>query len=257
MNNSYGYGVYKRNQVNIGNPYRMKRHDPEPSVVEDIFEEVAASKDDPEKELKISQDIIHKAKEDAALLKREAELEVERLYSEAMEKIKNQVSDIEQKAKEEGYRYGEELAQQHYSDLIAEAVEFKERSKQEYDETIAAVEHDILKLVISIAAKIVGDEIRNNQEAILGVVRQTISACSNREKIVLKVSPEDYEFIIENEEKLRSSVKGLDEMEIKRDGTLEKGSCVIDTGFGSVDGSVDVRLESIRKAFFELMGDEL
>ncbi len=257
MNNSYGYGVYKRNQVNIGTPYKMKQSEPQRSVIEDIFEEAAAAKDDQEKDLIISQDIIHKAKEEAALIKREAELEAERLYGEAMEKIKSEVSDIEQKAKEEGYRYGEELAQQNYSNLIAEAVEYKERSKQEYDETIALVEHDIVKLVINIAAKVVGDEIRNNQEAILGVVRETISACSNRDNVVLKVSPEDYEFIVENEEKLRSSVKGLNELEIKKDGTLEKGSCVIDTGFGSIDGSVDVRMESIRKAFYELMGDEL
>ncbi|MGI6622945.1 MAG: FliH/SctL family protein [Acetivibrionales bacterium] len=257
MNNSYGYGVYKRHQVNIGNPYKMKLSDPKPSVVEDIFEEAAAAKEDPEKDLRISQDIIYKAKEEAASIKREAELEVEKLYNEAIEKVNKEVSEIKQIAKEEGYKYGEELAQQHYSDLIAEAVEFKERCKQEYEETIAALEQDIVELVINIAAKVVGDEIRGNQESILGVVRETIKSCSNREKVILKVSPDDYEVVVRNEEKLLSSVIGLNELEIKKDGALEKGSCIIDTGFGSVDGSVDVRMENIRKAFFKLLGDEL
>lgn len=254
-NNSYGYGVYKRNQVNIGNPYKQERREPKPSIVEDIFNEVAATKADPEKELEISQDIIHKAKEKAALIKREAELEAERVIEEAQRNAELLIADAQQKAKEEGYRHGEELAQQHYNDLLSEAMEFKEQSKKAYEDTLSSLEHDILDLVLSIAAKVVGDEIRNNEETILGVVRETITSCSNRENIVLKVSADDYEYVVSNEEALRMNIKGLNEIEIRKDGSLAKGSCVIDTEYGSVDGSCDLRLESIRKAFFELMGD--
>jgi flagellar assembly protein FliH len=254
-NNSYGYGVYKRNQVNIGNPYKQQRREPKPSVVEDIFDEVAATKSDPEKEFELGQDIVYKAKENAALIKREAELEAERIIEEAKRKAELLVAEEGQKAKEEGYRHGEELAQQHYSDLIAEAMEFKEQSRKAYEDTLSTLEHDILDLVLGIAAKVVGDEIRNNRESILGVVRETISSCSNRDNIVIKVSAEDYEFVMANEDTLRNSIKGLNELEIRKDGSLAKGSCVIDTEFGSVDGSCDIRLDSIRKAFFELIGD--
>lgn len=254
--NSFGYGVYKRSQVNIGSPYNMKHSEPEPSVVDEIMEKTAAEKEDPEKELRISQDIIYKAKEEAAVIKREAELEAERLYKEAVGNAEKEALEIRQKAKEEGYRYGEELAQQHYSDLIAEAMEFRERCRQEYEQTVASLEHDILELVIDIAAKVIGDEIHNNREAILGVVRETLRSCNNREKVVIKVSPDDYEIVVNNEEKILTSVKGVNEIEIRKDGTLEKGSCVIDTGIGTVDGSADVRIESIRKAFFDLLGDE-
>jgi flagellar assembly protein FliH len=252
--NSYGYGVYKRNQVNIGSPYKQKKYEPEPAIVKDIFDEVAAT-EDPEQDLKISQDIIHKARENAALIKREAELEAERILAEAEQEIDQLIAEAQQKAKEEGYRHGEELAQEHYNDLISEAMEFKEQSRKAYEETLTSLEQDIVELVLSIATKIVGDEMRNNKEVILGVVRETIVACSNRENIVLKVSPEDYEFVATNEEKLRLNIKGLNELEIRKDASLSKGSCIIDTDFGSVDGSCDVRLESIRKAFFELMGE--
>lgn len=254
-NNKYGYGVYKRNQVNIGNPYKLQKREVKPSIVEDIFEEVAAAKSDPDMELKISQDIVYKAKEDAALIKREAELEAERMLSEASEKVEQLITEAQQKGKEEGYRFGEELAQQHYSDLIAEALDFKERSKQEYEETILSLEQDIVKLVLDISAKVIGDLVRDHEEAIVGIVRETINSCSNRENVILKVSPEDYDIVAKNEEALKSTIKGLNELEIRKDMTLTKGSCVIDTDFGSVDGSCDVRIESIRKAFFELMGD--
>lgn len=254
-NNSYGYGVYKRNQVNIGNPYKQERREPKPSIIEDIFDEVSATNDDPDKEFEISQDIIYKAKEDAALIRREAELEAERTTEEAKRNAELLMTEAQQTAKEEGYRHGEELAQQHYSDLIAEAMDFREQSKKAYDEALLSLEHDILDLVLNIAEKVVGDDIRNNEEIILGIVRETISSCSNRDNITLKVSAEDYEFVVANEERLRMNIKGLNELEIRKDSSLTKGSCVIDTEFGSVDGSSDVRLDNIRKAFFELIGD--
>ena len=120
-------------------------------------------------------------------------------------------------------------------------MEFKEQSRKAYEDTLSTLEHDILDLVLGIAAKVVGDEIRNNRESILGVVRETISSCSNRDNIVIKVSAEDYEFVMANEDTLRNSIKGLNELEIRKDGSLAKGSCVIDTEFGSVDGSCDIR----------------
>jgi flagellar assembly protein FliH len=252
-NNSYGYGVYKRSQVNIGNPYQVKPPSSRITLNED-FEETPENEDDSsDQELLISQDIIHKAKEESALIRREAELEADRIVCEAKERAELIAADAEQNAKEEGYRYGETIAQQHYNDLLAEAQEFKERSKTEYDETLASLEQDILSLVINIAAKVVGDEIRNNREAILGIVRETIMACSNRDHVVLKVSGEDYETVLENEEKLRSMIRDLNELEIRKDNSLARGSCIIDTGFGSVDGSSDVRMESIKEAFFEIL----
>lgn len=252
---SYGYGVYKRNQVNIGNPYQIKPPSSKSDFDEETFNE-DESVNDFDKELLISQDIIHKAKEEAALIKREAELEAERMLSEAQEKANGIFEDIEQKAKEEGYRYGESLAQQHYNDLLAEAQEFRDRSRSDYEETLASLESEIVNLALNIAAKIVGEEIRSNEAAILSIARQTIASCCNPDRVILKVSSDDYDYVVENEEKLRSMVKDLNELQIRRDATLDKGSCVIDTGFGQVDGSPDIRLENIKQAFFEILQDD-
>lgn len=252
MYSSYGYGVYKRSQVKIGNPYEVKNQEKEPETL-GSFDDETSSTEEIDSDLVISQDIIYKAKEEAALLRREAELAAERILEEANEQAKALYEETEQKAREEGYQYGESLAQQYYNDLLAEAEAFKERCKAEYTETMAALESDIVHLVLDIAAKVIGDEIRNNEQAIIGIVRETLESCSSREHIVIKVSPEDYETVQANEEKLRSMVKDLNELEIKKDNSLQKGSCIIDTGFGTVDGSADTRLESIRKAFFELL----
>lgn len=253
--NKYGYGVYKRSQVNIGIPY--KKLEIKDSIVEDLFGDVSSeANSDPDDELRISQDIICKAKEDAAIIKREAELEADRIIKEASDECEVQYGKIKIEAKEEGYKHGEELALQHYNDLLAEAEEYKNWCKQEYNNTIASLEQDIISLVIEISEKIVGGTIREKETVIIDIIKDTINSCSNREDIVLKVSPQDYDVVVENEEMLRSTIKGLNELEIRKDNTLSKGSCVIDTDFGSVDGSCDVRMENIHKAFFELIGED-
>ena len=40
--------------------------------------------------------------------------------------------------------------------------------------------------------------------------RETILSCCNRENIVLKVSNDDYDYVVANEETLRMNIKGLD-----------------------------------------------
>ncbi|NMA65906.1 MAG: hypothetical protein GX957_06640 [Clostridiaceae bacterium] len=253
-NNSYGYGVYKRSQINIGNPYKMKPRQKKPVIEEEAYNE-AVSVLDADKELKISQDIIHKAKEEAAQLIRNAELEAENLLKKAKEEIENLRAETEQTAKEEGYKTGEELAQQHYSHLISEAQEIKEKCKEEYENTMSALESDIVELVLDIASKIVGDEIKNNEEAILSIVRNTINACTNREHVTLKVSDKDYDVVVQNKDRIISMVGSIEELNIKMDKNLDKGACIVETGFGSVDGSFNTRLEDIKQAFYDLLGD--
>mgnify|MGYP000908847880 CR=1 FL=1 len=130
------------------------------------------------------------------------------------------------------------------------------KPERKYEETLNSLEQDIVNLAVNIAAKVLGDEVRNHQEAILGIARETIRACSNHEHVLLKVSADDYDFVAENEEKLRSMIGDLNELEIKKDGTLKKGSCVIDTGFGSADGSCDTLMKNIKQAFFDVLQNE-
>ncbi len=252
---SFGYGVYKRSQVNIGNPYKVITRQEESTITEEAYEEAASTVLDKDEELAISQDIIFKAKEEAATIKREAELEAEKLLSEAKEEAEIIRTEAEQKAKEEGYRKGEELAQQHYDRLLTEAQEFRDKCKEDYEKTIAGLEADIVELVLGIASKVVGDEIKNNKETILSIVRDTIKSSTNHENIVVKVSVEDYDFVVQNQNELLSMSGDINEIEIKKDSSLTKGSCIVESGFGSVDGSVETRMENIKQAFYDILGD--
>jgi len=225
-----------------------------PQIEEEAYNEAAAALD-PEKELEISQDIIHKAKEEAAQLIREAEIEAENLLKKAREEIQTLREEAERTGWEEGYRKGEEQAQQDYRNLLSEAQEIKNKCREDYEKTMASLEADVVELVLDIASKVVGDEIRNNKEAILNIIRNTINACTNRENIILKVSEEDYDYVVNNRDRIISMVGGIEALDIKKDKTLDKGACIVETGFGSVDGSCSTLLEDIKNAFYDILGE--
>ena len=85
------------------------------------------------------------------------------------------------------------------------------------------------------------------------LVRQALESCSNKTNLVLKVSPADYEYITGNMDRLASLAPGSGDIEIKQDLSLEPGSCIIDSAFGSVDAGVRTRLRKIEEAFREIL----
>ena len=47
--------------------------------------------------------------------------------------------------------------------------------------------------------------------------------------------------------------RSIEDIEIKRDPTLPTGSCIIDTESGSIDSSIQVQVEQIKKLFDDLL----
>ncbi|HPU45387.1 MAG: hypothetical protein GXX04_10930 [Clostridiaceae bacterium] len=247
--NSYGYSVYKRNQVNLGKPMQIKSSSPKTVAVDEPDMKKA---DDPEKK---AEEIVARARDEAKLIIQEAELEAKRLIEQAKAQIEEYAGEIEQKAKEEGYRTGESLAQQHYQGLLAEAEDFRNRAKTEYEETIRSLEHDIVELAVNIARKVLEAELETSREAILKIAGAAIEACLNRDRILLRVSADDYDYVMENSERIKNMAGDIRALEVRKDQTLTKGSCIVDTGYGMVDGSLETKLEMVEQAFHELMGD--
>ena len=59
------------------------------------------------------------------------------------------------------------------------------------------------------------------------------------DSILLRVSADDYDFVMENSERIKNMAGDIGELEIRKDQTLTKGSCIVDTGYGMVDGGLE------------------
>ena len=249
MYNIYGSGVFKKYQVNIGKPYQVK---PKKTVPEPAKNEQPEPKtQNPEVQAEV---IISAARAEAEKIIDDARKKANEMLEEAREKIEQHMFDVEQKAKEEGYRNGEQLARQHYQALLDEAEDIKNQAQKVYNDTLAGLESDIIDIIIDVSRRIIGMEIEHNRDAIKSLVGTAIKGSSPSNGIVVRVCPDDYDYLCENKDELLRYSEDIREITIKKDSALKKGDCLIETGFGTIDASVETQIAAVEQSFRELAG---
>ncbi|MDO8141209.1 MAG: FliH/SctL family protein [Candidatus Brocadiales bacterium] len=159
-------------------------------------------------------------------------------------------------AKDEAYRRGRLDAEQDFKSEM-------EKIKSEYASLTALFQNavnqlidkrekiwqesepEIIKLVLTISGKIVGEEIGNNgKDVIKYVVKEALSHVSGKKIVAVRLSPDDAKKI-----NLLEEMKSVDQnIKILEDGTITSGGCVIETDFGNVDCQIETRWEEIKKA---------
>lgn len=245
MYNAFGANVYKKHQISMGNPYPVKQKKPAPVTVD---REPVDTTEDRKRE------ILEEARREADQILQKATQEAERMLLDAQEKISAHMMEVEQQAKEEGYRNGEKLAQKHYQDLIREAEELRQEAETLFQNTVLSLEGQMVETILDIGRKVIGMELSQNKEAIVSLIRKSLQCATSSGGITVIVSPEDYETVIENQDRLAEGIRNFREINIKQDNSLKKGGCIIETDFGSVDGSAETQLKGIEDTFREILG---
>ena len=244
-NPRFGYGVYKKNQVNLGNPFAVTPPADKP-VKPDRPEP-------PEEGAFVPVDTLEQARREAALILREAEMESERMLEQARDKIVLEAEDAQRRAREDGYAQGEQQAQQQYRALVAEAEETLEAARSEYRQSMAAMEQDMVSLVIDIARKVIGGQVETRPDVILSLIRSTLEDITPTDHVMVKVSADDYEYVMAHLDRLTADLPFMCELDVRRDASLSKGGCIVDTGRGTVDGSLSSRMQQIEDAMRALL----
>ena len=245
MYNAYGGNVYKKYQVNMGNPYPVKPRRAAPALIKKEPEINPAQQ---------QEELLENARQQAEQIIQKAMRDADEMLVQAQEKISVHMAEVEQKAKEEGYRNGERLAQKHYQSLLQEAEELKRQAGELYQNTVLSLEGQMVDTILDIGRKVIGSEISQNREFILSLIRKTLQSTSPSEEIIITVSPLDYDIVIENKERLTEGLKNVRDIVIKKDNSLQKGGCIVETGFGSVDSSIETQLKAIEDTFREILG---
>ena len=248
--------VFKNSQITYGVPFQVRMPvAPQNYRNEEETQGIFVTPDEPEITEK-PQEIIQRAHEEAEVIIKEAEYDARRIVEDAYTEAKEKAAVMEEEAWQRGYSEGLAAAQKQCEAMIEEAESMKARSMVEHDEALAGMESEIISLVLEVSKKVIGSEIALNKENMIYLIKQAIDGCSNRNGIIVKVAPEDYSFIDANRSKLAECVECADTLELRQDGFLKPGSCILETPFGSMDAGVKTRLDKIEEAFLELSASE-
>lgn len=246
--------ILKNHQIQIGDLMEIRAaYQQQGAFVQEVMKEQACAVllDDPEA-------LINEAKEEAAhqaeLIISEARVEAVRILEEAEEDCRQKAFAAEEEARQAGFDAGISEGRMKYEALLQEAEAIKAGAEKEYAEFVKSIEANAVKMVLDISKKVISEEIKLNKENILILIKQAFEKATYKENVILKVSVEDYDYVIQNKERLMVMLGGTDEFEIRKDSALLSGSCIVETLYGTIDAGVDTKLRKIEEAFGRLMG---
>ena len=161
-----------------------------------------------------------------------------------------ELSRIVLEARAEGLREGERNAK---AALEAEVNETRKKLVQllaefqrEREGYYSKVEAELVKLALSIAAKIMHREAQVDPMLIAGIVKVAVEKLQQNTKVSVRVRPEDVS-------KWKAFFAQNANIQIVEDASLKPLDCILETETGSAVMSVDAQLQEIEKGFFDLL----
>lgn len=250
--------VFKSTYVHIGSPKPIENVFVRPEKAKinaEAIEEAAAAVDDSAEAVNPEEDannIIEEAKQMYLKIIEEANFEARQIIDKAHGEAVIIKENERQAGYTEGFQEGKNQAQQ----IIDEAAEIRAFLDARKEQLLEEVEEPVIALLLDISKKIIGDELKQNREAIFSLIGEGLSRCAFKSKLTIRVSEADYEQVMAGKDRISSLIEGISELEIYSDLSMEAGGCVIETPSGEINSSIDVQLRELEKAFMYVLRNE-
>jgi flagellar assembly protein FliH len=194
----------------------------------------------PEKE-----NLLKQLREEADEILKSSRKEAENIKKEAREtSLKEGYQEGFIKGQSEGYKAGLEQLRP----LCKTLQEVLEKARSTINKELNRLSADLIELSVKIASKIVNTSLEIKPELINNIVLEILSDVGNHEKCIIYLSPELINNI--NEINIKTFFPGQD-IEFIADKNLKAGDCIIESGFGGRDATLDKKLEILEKALLE------
>ena len=173
---------------------------------------------------------IEEANEQARSIKDEA--------NEVLAQAHMEAGKIIEDAKRTGYEQGAYNAREEYESK-AEALEREYEQKKaqlekEYNDLKAAIEPELVETITEVFRKIT-----------YGLINGVMKNSDISNEFVIRVSPDDYRFLVNNQGKIYCAVSKEVNMDIVEDAAMKKNQCIIESDTGVYDCSLDIELNNL------------
>ena len=179
----------------------------------------------------------------------------EQVEQEALARLKDMEEDAYKEAYALGLEEGREQAYQEMSEQLEQQFGVFSQTLGQLNnlkqEMVAFNEAQILKMIFHMASKIAKKEIQEDPELILPLIKDCVTATQQSEEIKVFVSKEDFNFINTIKDKLGRDYDFLDKVELLESEKIQRGGCVVETNYGSVDGTIETRVKKLWDAMLE------
>lgn len=174
-----------------------------------------------------AEEILAKAREDAARQKKESD-------EEAIRKFKD--------AEERGFAKGLEEFNEHIFSFDRQVKALRVEMQQM-----------ILPIALRAAKKIVSEQLKLHPETIVGIVLQAIGPVAQNHKIKIYVNKADKEILEENKQRIKDIFEHLEMLMILERPDIAPGGCIIETESGIINATIENQWRALEAAFERYM----
>lgn len=175
--------------------------------------------------------------------------EEERVEVAALEKLK----EIQEGAYKEAYNLGLEEGRKQAFEAVS--TEIAERM-QSLDTLLNAIkdikkeiasfnEAHLIQLVFRMASRLAKTELSGNNEAMIQILRDSVSLSQDEENITVHVSQSQFEFLEELKKETGREFEFIKRIRFEPSADVSDGGCIVETNYGEVDARIEQRIEQL------------
>ena len=132
-----------------------------------------------------------------------------------------------------------------------EVAQIIKRMTEHQQEQEAQVLPQLLKLVRKMAEKVIGSELEQRPEALVGMIKRTLhDKARQRRTLLLRVNPADLEVVRNERHRLMDALVRASDLSIREDDDISPGGVMIETEAGSIDARLETQLDALERAMF-------
>lgn len=167
-------------------------------------------------------------------------------------KAKEQADEVLKSAYEQGKVEGLFYARQKEEELVRELNEqfsgFLKQLKDQDQKRNEEIKRVSLKLALEIAKKIIGEEIRSEDEAFLSMLKKAIDKLNAKDEMVIYVSEQEYNRFFKDGSGIVDGITEGVSYKVSVDESMKSGDLRITSGAGMVDAGVKTQINEMADA---------
>ncbi|OJF77532.1 MAG: flagellar assembly protein FliH [Treponema sp. CETP13] len=240
--------------------YKLRWATEKQKMIESAKEEAAKVVEDAKK---TAFDEIKRNTNKAKAIKQQAEDEAKKIIQDAENKSLDIIQEAERKhdkeveeAYKEGFSKGKEDG---FQDGAAEAKRLVERMHTILDKTMQkrvdildSTEQQIIELVLLMTKKVVKVLSESQRSVLMSNVVQALRKVKGRGDVSIHVNLADVKLTTEHTKDFIQAVENVQRITVIEDSTVEKGGCLVETDFGSIDARITSQLSELEKSILNI-----
>jgi flagellar assembly protein FliH len=113
---------------------------------------------------------------------------------------------------------------------------------------VGEVEPDVVRLALAVAGRVVGELAERDRSLAERMVTEALKRVTARDRLTLRVNPEDLEAVRAKREQWLRLVEGVEHLEVIEDRRVARGGALVTTLDGAVDARWTTQLVEIERA---------